>query len=134
MPPRLIPLTEDAKRALSGEQKVIERFPFRVGRERRALHISMPESAERRTPKNEPTNDLYILDVCELFKIPDRHIRIERQGGEFFLSDLGSPCGTIVEGKTLGGNHEGGRASLRDHDVIILGSALSPLVFKFRTE
>jgi hypothetical protein len=39
----------------------------------------------------------------------------------------------IVEGQVIGGDRAGGRAHLQDHHVIIVGSASSPFVFKFRT-
>ncbi|MFI5175205.1 MAG: FHA domain-containing protein [Terriglobia bacterium] len=133
MSPRLIPLTEDARSALNAGQCNFDQFPFRVGRERRSLRLKIPQPAERRSGKQEPTNDLYILDVGGLFKFPASHFRIESVSGDYFLTDLGTPCGTIVEGKTLGGNEAGGRTQLHDHDVIILGSSLSPMIFKFRT-
>jgi FHA domain-containing protein len=133
MSPRLIPLTDDARCAINNDQCVVERFPFRVGRERRTFHLKVPDPAERRFHRQEPTNDLYIVDICGLFKFPASHFQIEAQSGDYFLTDLGTPCGTIVEGKTLGGNDVGGRTQLHDHDVIILGSALSPMIFKFRT-
>jgi FHA domain-containing protein len=134
MSPRLIPLTEDARCAIQGDQCVLERFPFRVGRERRTLQLNVPDMAERRFRKQDPTNDLYIVDIGGLFKHPANHFQIESQSGDYFLTDLRTPCGTIVEGKTVGGKDVGGRTQLHDHDVIILGSAFSPMIFKFRTD
>jgi hypothetical protein len=37
-----------------------------------------------------------------------------------------------VEGVLVGGDTTGGRARLRDGDVIIVGTSRSPFVFKFR--
>ncbi len=133
MPPQLIALTEDSRHALNGDQMCIDRMPFRIGRESRTLLSKMSEYVERRVGKAGPNNDLYIVDIGEFFNISREHLMIEAEGNEFFITDLGSACGTIVEGKTLGGNRAGGRTQLHDQDVIILGTALSPFIFKFRT-
>ncbi|HEX9710078.1 MAG TPA: FHA domain-containing protein [Candidatus Thermoplasmatota archaeon] len=60
------------------------------------------------------------------------HFQIEQQEGRPFVVDRGSACGTIVEGRTLGGARQGGRAELHAHDVIIVGPSASPFVFKLR--
>jgi len=46
--------------------------------------------------------------------------------------DRGSVCGTIVEGRVLGGARTGGRVQVHDQDVIIVGTSASPFVFKLR--
>jgi hypothetical protein len=48
------------------------------------------------------------------------------------LVDRQSTCGTIVEGRVIGGKHVGGAAPLHDGDVIIVGTSSSRYVFKFR--
>lgn len=134
MPCRLIALTPEARAALNEDQLIIERFPFRMGRESRTTLGKLTSIVDRRRQgSSRPTNDLYIADVGEFFNLSREHVMIEAEGQEFFVTDLGSVCGTIVEGKVLGGNRAGGRTQLHDHDVIILGTASSPFAFKFRT-
>jgi predicted nucleotidyltransferase len=40
-------------------------------------------------------------------------------------------CATIVEGQSVGSAARGGSIPLHDGDVIIVGTSLSPYVFKF---
>ena len=53
-------------------------------------------------------------------------------GDDVMLVDRGSTCGTIVEGTVIGGEGRGGSVALKDGDVIIVGTSLSPFVFKVR--
>ncbi len=127
-------LTPSARLALLGEQHVIERFPFRVGRESRHAAPEHWKAAERRGGTSAPPlNDLYVLDSGdEVVHISREHFLIEQQGSEYLLVDRASACGTIVEGRTVGGDRAGGSCPLQDHDVIIVGTEDSPFVFKFR--
>ena len=128
----LIALAEEARRALNGEQRVIERFPFKVGRESRQPGQGW-RGAERRSSGTVPQlNDIYIVDPGAVVNVSREHFQIEQDGGRYVLVDRGSACGTIVEGRTVGGDRKGGRTDLRDHDVIIVGTSHSPFVFKFR--
>jgi len=61
-----------------------------------------------------------------------QHLQIQRNGTRYVLVDRESTCGTIVEGTVIGGQHRGGAVDLSDGDVIIVGTAKSPYVFKFR--
>jgi pSer/pThr/pTyr-binding forkhead associated (FHA) protein len=133
MTPRLIALTEHARLALKGNKLLIEKFPFRMGRESRSFLSQISGFVERRVGSAPPNNDIYIEETGELFHLSREHVMFEADGGEFFITDLGSACGTIVEGIRLGGDREGGRTQLHDHDVIIMGTPMSPYVFKFRT-
>jgi pSer/pThr/pTyr-binding forkhead associated (FHA) protein len=129
----LVALTADAREALHGEQRVIERFPFKVGRESRIGSERPWRATERRSGSVPHLNDLYIVEKGELLNVSREHFLIEQDGGRYFLVDRGSACGTIVEGRTVGGDRRGGRVELHDHDVIIVGTPASPFVFKFRT-
>ena len=130
----LFALTEHAKIALGGAEYAIRQFPCRVGRESRK-HDS-PEKkalfADQRSPANKPNNDLYLVEETELINVSREHFQIDRAGGGFVLQDRGSTLGTIVEGRTVGGENAGGSVALRDGYVIIVGSPASPFVFKFR--
>jgi len=132
MQARLIALTDEARIALEGGERVIEPLPFRVGRESRITSPAPWTRGERRLRTASPLNDLYLVDEIEPFNVSREHFQIEAEGDRFFLSDRGSACGTIVEGRTVGGDRTFPRVELHDQDVIIVGHAVSPFVFKFR--
>ena len=132
MPARLIALTDEARTALEGGERVIEHLPFRAGRESRVTSPAPWIRGERRLGTTPQLNDLYLVDDLEPFNVSREHFHIEAEGDRFFLSDRGSACGTIVEGRTVGGDRRFERVEVNDHDVIIVGHAVSPFVFKFR--
>lgn len=129
----LVALTEEARIALRGEQHVIERFPFKVGRESRLAGRRAREVSERRTSGAPQLNDLYLVEPGEVLNVSREHFAIERDGDRYVLVDRGSACGTLVEGRLVGGDRSGGRTELHDHDVIVAGTSASPFIFKFRT-
>ena len=128
----LFALTAEAKTALGGSEAEIAEFPFRVGRESRLGEPAKSAFSEKRKPTNRPNNDLYLIDEGEVIYVSREHFQIAREDGGFVLEDRRSTLGTIVEGQTVGGDNQGGRAALRDGDVIIVGESGSPYVFKFR--
>lgn len=130
----LFALTPESKTALGGAEVEITAFPFRVGRESRRFETlaNKAKFAEKRKSTNLPNNDLYLLEDAELLNVSREHFQIAREGAGFVLLDRGSTLGTIVEGMRVGGEQKGGRAALRDGDVIIVGSSVSEFVFKFR--
>ena len=132
MPVRLIALTDVARTALEGGEHLMGRLPFRVGRESRVPSPAPWTRGERRLGTTPQVNDLYLVDDGETFNVSREHFQIEAEGNRFFLTDRGSACGTIVEGRTVGGNHRCERVEVHDHDVIIVGHAVSPFVFKLR--
>ena len=127
----LTALTDDARRALGGDQRVLEHLPFKVGRESR-VGPSARRTDERRKGTAPQLNDIYILETGEVVNVSREHFLIDADGAGHVLVDRGSTLGTIVEGRTIGGSRTGGRTPLRNHDVIIVGTAASPFVFKFR--
>jgi pSer/pThr/pTyr-binding forkhead associated (FHA) protein len=129
----LVGLTAEAREALHGEQRVIERFPFKLGRESRSSVAKPWRAAEQRRETSAQLNDLYLVDPGEILNVSREHFLVEQAGNRHFLVDRGSVCGTIVEGQTIGGDRQGGRVELHDHDIIIVGASSSPFVFKFRT-
>lgn len=129
----LVALTPEAKAALGGALMKISRFPFRVGREARGLPRAAPRTlVDRRKPGSQPTNELYLVEAAEPFQVSREHFQIQHNGTRYILVDRESSCGTIVEGTVVGGQHHGGAVQLDDGDVIIVGTAKSPYVFKFR--
>ena len=129
----LIPLTSEARMALGTAALAVDTLPYRVGRESRRPGFERIFSPDKRGPA-APTNELYILEVSEEFNVSREHFQIEWDGRELTLVDRGSTCGTIVEGHQVGGDGQGGSVSLKDGDVIIVGTSFSPFVFKVRVD
>ena len=130
----LTALTDEARSGLKGEQRVIERFPFRVGRESRAGSSASRTAGERRRGTAPELNDLYLVEIGEILNVSREHFQIESEAARYFITDRGSACGTLVEGRKVGGDRRRERVELHDHDVIIVGTSVSPFVFKFRID
>jgi pSer/pThr/pTyr-binding forkhead associated (FHA) protein len=129
----LVALTPEAHASLGAREREITRFPYRVGREsREAQRTAQGFVTERRDPGSGPTNDLYLRDRGEPLNVSREHFAIDRGDTEYILVDRASTCGTIVEGQSVGGHTRGGSIPVHDGDVIIVGTSLSPFVFKFR--
>ena len=130
----LVGLTEDACAALEGERRMIDRFPFRVGRESRGESSEAATTEERRFGKAPEVNDLYLVEVSGMLDVSREHFQIEREAEQYFLTDRATACGTLVEGRKVGGARKRERVPLHDHDVIIVGTSASRFVFKFRID
>ena len=128
---RLTALTEEAHAALGSSQVQLVDFPFRVGRDKRAATWRWPGRIDRRVRKTPGTNDLYLIEQREHPQISRDHFLIEQLRGRFFLVDLRSLCGTVVAGTRIGGYRNGGRTEIRNGDVIVIGAATSPYVYRF---
>jgi pSer/pThr/pTyr-binding forkhead associated (FHA) protein len=129
----LAAMTPEAKESVGGSEVEIGGFPYRVGREsRRMKWTEKGIVSEKRHPDSVPNNDIYLLEKSEPMNVSREHFQIELDDDGFALVDRGSTCGTIVEGKTVGGQEKGGRTPLSDGDVIIVGASVSPYVFQFR--
>lgn len=126
-------LTPEMELAFRGPSLAVQDMPFRIGRESRDPRTARslpPDLHERRANQSPRSNDLYIVDPGPRLFISRQHLLIERRENGFFLVDLFSACGTIVEGKVIGGDHRGGEVPLEHQDVIIIGTAASPIIFK----
>jgi len=129
----LVALTPEGKVALGGAEVGISTFPFRIGRDSRGRARPAPRTLrDRRKPASQRSNDLYLEETTEPFQVSRQHLQIQHNGTRYVLVDRESTCGTIVEGTVIGGQHRGGAVDLSDGDVIIVGTAKSPYVFKFR--
>jgi pSer/pThr/pTyr-binding forkhead associated (FHA) protein len=131
----------DAARIALGERDSlrITRFPFKVGRESRESRESgltkLKHAVDRRIGHAEHLNDLYIVDRSEHGRNVSReHFRIDWVDGRFVLVDRGSTCGTLVAEVKLGGDTLAKEVELHDGDLIVVGSASSPYVFRFQVE
>jgi FHA domain-containing protein len=129
----LVALTPESRIALGAPEREITSFPYRVGRESRGMErTAYGIISERRDPGSRPSNDLYLVEPDEPLNVSREHFEIDRDGAGYSLVDRASTCGTIVEGQMVGGDTRGGTRSLRDGDVIIVGTSRSPYAFKFR--
>jgi pSer/pThr/pTyr-binding forkhead associated (FHA) protein len=123
-------LTPEARATLNGSLYEIPHFPFRVGRESRIGHTpDYPNS--RRNSVSPLNNDLYLRETTLPLNVSREHFQIEKRNDGYYLVDRGSACGTLVEGVMVGGDRTGGERRLENGDVIVVGTSLSPHVFKF---
>ena len=135
-PPRigLVALTPEARSAIGAETVAASPLPYRVGRESRGPRRGWTLTREQRQLGTSPSNELYLPEPSEPLNVSREHFQIEWDGRGLVLVDRGSTCGTLVEGQEVGGQGQGGSVPLKDGDVIIVGTAFSPFVFKVRVE
>lgn len=135
----LVAVTEEAKHTIkesniSDEVISITKFPFRIGRESRVKFENGMLIIQERHKINsgyEPNNDAYLVDAGQLLQISRKHFIIEKSGDKYFLTDVGSACGTYVNDTNLGGKDNGGRCELFDGDTIKIGTYDSKYIYKF---
>lgn len=131
----LVALTPESRLAIGGAIVTASPLPFRVGRESRAPGpIADGFAIEQRSGASPRTNDLYLREQSRELNVSREHFQILWDDQGLALTDRGSTCGTIVEGQVVGGEGEGGTVPLKDGDVIIVGTAFSPFIFKLRLE
>jgi pSer/pThr/pTyr-binding forkhead associated (FHA) protein len=83
-------------------EEIIGKFPFRIGR-------------------SYGYNDISIQDK-EPYEVSRNHCCIEENSGNFFVRDLGSKLGTVVNGRRIGkGQLETSEELTRGENIIILG-------------
>lgn len=133
--PILVPLTEEAKRALENRDYVeIDHLPFRIGRESRAgfmdgRHVSL----ERRKGDTSPGNDLFLDDCGSRLQVSREHLQIDATDhGDICIYDLGSSCGTHVDGHSIGGKDGSGLLILKNDSEIVIGTLTSPYRFTIK--
>jgi hypothetical protein len=131
-------MNSKAKRAVPEDKRhndlvPIHHFPFKIGRESRIGGIEGEfEILERRKSSYTPSsNDLYLADDSELLNVSRQHLTIDESGSGFIVIDRGSACGTIVQGKSIGGKDRGGNCPLKDGDLIVIGIEGSPYQYQF---
>ena len=126
----LKPLTPEAEKSLGTKLYQIPIFPFRVGRESRQHQAGNYPNSRRHT-NSIPNNDLYLIEATQPLNVSREHFQIEWRDDQFFISDRGSACGTLVEGVAIGGHRTGGQHLLLGGDVIIVGTSESRHIYKF---
>lgn len=133
-PAKLVAMTDEAMRALGSKRELpVTHFPFKVGRESRSPEGDRNSLTELRLRVAPELNDVYLLEPrwSDRIQISREHFAIEHTDNRFFLVDRKSACGTIVAGKTIGGNRKGGRTELRHGDEIVVGMAGSEYIYRF---
>ena len=131
--PVLRPLTDEARKAMQREERLITHVPYRIGRERRVVLVAGEyRSVERRASEQAPNNELYLVDMGEKLNVSREHFQIEQEAdGRYVLIDRGSACGTIVDDQPVGGHDHGGRWPLHNGSTIRVGISSSPYLFQF---
>ena len=70
------------------------------------------------------------LDDTAPFRLSRNHFMIEKRDGNYYVRDLRSTLGTIVNGETIGDHFRGDEAPLRaGENEVIAGGVNSPFVF-----
>jgi hypothetical protein len=134
MIPRLVALTADARRAISGLDELdLTVFPFRFGRESREPHRRRPMAKlDRRLHEAPPNNEFYLLDFGEPLHISREHFQIERdEQRTYFVVDRGSACGTIVNSVAIGPHRQSAFAIIESGATILVGTQTTPYSFRF---
>lgn len=134
----LEPMTEEAREAvpvqlLKDGRIVIDKFPFRVGRESRVQRIDGRwQRIERpKMDNSDPNNDLYLVDKGRLLNVSREHFQIEEHTEGFLLVDRGSACGTRIGELAVGGSDCRGDHPLNDGDLIAVGAKGTPYIYRF---
>ena len=93
-------------------------LPFVVGR---------GPVAREGLPPSQP--DLKLDDTAP-FRLSRNHFMIEKRDGNYYVRDLRSTLGTIVNGEPIGDHFRGDEAPLRaGENEVIAGGVNSPFVF-----
>jgi hypothetical protein len=147
---RLVAVSDEASAALGEAFIRIASFPFKIGRESRALNplTRAMVAVERRISTAPQLNDVYLIETPTdgVVHISRQHCTIDRLGTGFLLLDRNSMCGTgIVRSRLpldanqpfverIGAGTPTDRTLLYDGDLVIVGNEDSPYVFRFELE
>ncbi len=105
---------------------IVRKFPFRIGRASSGNATSVDLM-----PLN--TNDIAIHERRQPYNVSRNHLEIGFHEGLFYVRDLGSAAGTIVNGKRIGGDRRSETLFVRDKVIrIVLGKSSSPWRFELR--
>lgn len=123
-------LTDQAVKAIGGPRLLIDKSPFRFGRESRDAE-SKGWLSNRRVFPSKPNNECYMHDSGYFRQISRLHFQIRQaEDGNCWISDRGSSCGTWLNETRL--SAESGERGLGSGDKIIVGTAESPYVYTFQ--
>ncbi len=122
------------KRSFGQDIIPIYNYPFRIGRESRVEHVDNEIIVQGRHTLSDyhPNNDAYLFDNGEFLQISKEHCTIiHNDTDEYMLQDIGSSCGSLINQIQLGGENKDDTYTLKDGDIITLGSKDSKYKFKF---
>ncbi len=122
------------KRSFGQDIIPIYNYPFRIGRESRVEHVDNEIIVQGRHTLSDyhPNNDAYLFDNGEFLQISKEHCTIiHNDTDEYMLQDIGSSCGSLINQIQLGGDSKDDMYTLKDGDIITLGSKDSKYKFKF---
>lgn len=110
------------KKMLGGCVVYITSFPFRIGREGK----TMKDQNEQPSVASAPSNDLN-LDDPRPHRISRAHFQIEFCDPQFFVRDMGSKLGLLVNGHPVGGLHSKKvQGLIKGANILVLGGESSP--------
>lgn len=116
---RISGITGEAKKLLNDQERIIKKFPFKIGRESSQSYDAIFVN-----------NDMFIEDKMP-YNVSKNHLSINFYSNQFYILDRGSSLGTIVNGKNIGGEISNYKAVLnKGENTMIIGSELSPYQFK----
>ena len=117
---RLLPNSEFVNNQSSLKERVIKNFPFYLGRRRESAAIDYFQN-----------NEIVIFDTRP-YSISREHCVLEKIDDNYFVRDLGSYAGTIVNGIRINGQGTGETKVQLSEGVneLILGSPESKIRFK----
>jgi len=116
---RISGITGEAKKLLNNKERIIKKFPFKIGR-----------NSSHRYDAIFVDNDMFIEDEIP-YNVSKNHLSINFYGNQFYVLDRGSSLGTIVNGKNIGCNISNYKAVLnKGENTMIIGSETSPYRFK----
>lgn len=136
-PASLVAVSDEARAALGNRADVrIKGFPFNVGREGRIGRFEKFKlEVERRLSRHPALNDLYLVEPSsDTLHISREHFAIGYVDGQHVLVDRESALGTIVAGTQVGSDQRARQVALHDGDLITVGDASSPYVFRFQID
>ncbi len=106
-------LNEISKNALDGEEVLIKKFPFKIGREGKEEQDVLAD------------NDLCIKENNEPFYVSKNHFLIDKVEGHIVVVDRSSHSGLIINGAKLNGAY----ILQMNENEISIGSSFSPFEF-----
>jgi len=112
----LVGMTSEAQRVFPQHPFPIPKFPFVIG---------------RKTRDPLARQDLAIYD-SKPYQLSRHHAMFDRDEKGFFIQDMGSQLGVVVDGKAIGGRNIIDHQALQGGEEITLGGKSSP--YRFRVE
>jgi len=106
------------------DEIIVRKFPFRIGR-------ASSGAATSSDIYPGTFNDVQIHETRQPYNVSRHHVEIGFAEDRLYIRDLGSAAGTIVNGRTIGGNRRSETILVDAPEVqLILGKSSSPWRFR----